>query len=122
MNLASILRSHADSHGDKTAIEFRNERISYLELWQRLQGCAAYLYEHGIRAGDRVGLALKEHPCHLVLHYSLARLGAVLVPVDQRWTPAEKGKTATVFNTKLLIIEEGSEIPPGCETLALDKD
>ncbi len=122
MNLASILRSHADSHGDKTAIEFRNERISYLELWQRLQGCAAYLYERGIRAGDRVGLALKEHPCHLVLHYSLARLGAVLVPVDQRWTPAEKGKAATVFNTKLLIIEEGSDIPPGCETLALNND
>ena len=122
MNLASILRSHADSHGDKTAIEFRNERTSYLELWQRLQGCAAYLYERGIRAGDRVGLALKEHPCHLVLHYALARLGAVLVPVDQRWTSAEKGNTATVFNIKLLIIEEGSEIPSGCATLTLSRD
>ena len=122
MNLAAILRSHADSHGDKTAIEFYKERISYLELWQRLQGYAAYLYERGIRAGHRVGLALKEYPDHLVLHYALARLGAVILPVDQRWTAAEKSKTVAAFNAKLLIMEEDAEIPPGHETLMFNKD
>ena len=30
-----------------------NVRISYLELWQRLRGYAAYLHERGIRAGRR---------------------------------------------------------------------
>ncbi len=120
MNLASVLQCHADSHGDKTAIEFQHERISYLELWQRLQGYAAYLHERGIRAGDRVGLALKEHPCHLILHYALARLGAVILPVDQRWTSTEKAATAAAFNAKLLILEGDAEMPAGCETLALN--
>ena len=122
MNLASILQCHADSHGDKTAIEYHNERISYLELWRRVQGCAAYLHEQGVRPGDRVGLALKEHPCHLVLHYALARLGAVILPVDQRWTPGEKARNASAFNTKLLILEEDAEIPAGQETLTFDRD
>ena len=121
MNLASILQCHADSHGDKTAIEFHNERISYLELWQRLQGYAAYLYEYGIRPGDRVGLALKEHPCHLVLHYALARLGAVILPVDQRWTATEKAGAAAAFNAKLLILEDDADAPAGHETLTLSK-
>ena len=122
MNLASILQCHADSHGDKTAIEYHNERISYLELWRRVQGCAAYLHERGIRPGDRVGLALKEHPSHLVLHYALARLGAVILPVDQRWTPGEKARNASAFNAKLFILEENAEIPDGHETLTLDRN
>ena len=122
MNLASILRCHADSHGDKTAIEFRSERINYLQLWHRIQGYAAYLHERGIRQGDRVGLALKEHSCHLILHYALARLGAVILPVDQRWTLSEKSRTATTFDVKLLIMEEGAEAPASLETLTLGKD
>ena len=122
MNLAYILRCHADSHGDKTAIEYRNERISYLELWQRLQGYAAFLHERGIRPGDRVGLALKEHPCHLVLHYALARLGAVILPVDQRWTSTEKAGAASAFKAKLVILEENAEAPEGIDTLILNKD
>ena len=122
MNLASILKCHADSHGDKTAIEYRNERISYLELWQRLQGYAVYLHTRGIRPGDRVGLALKEHPDHLILHYALARLGAVILPVDQRWTPTEKAGTAAAFKVKLLILDDDLDAPEGIQTLTLNKD
>lgn len=122
MNLASILKCHADSHGDKTAIEFRSERISYLELWQRLQGYAVYLHKRGVRPGDRVGLALKEHPDHLILHYALARLGAVILPVDQRWTSTEKAGAATAFQAKLLILEEDAGAQTGIETLTINKD
>ena len=121
MNLASILQCHADSHGARTAIEFGAERISYLDLWQRLQGYAAFLHEYGIRSGDRVGLALKEHPAHLVLHYALARLGAVVLPVDQRWTRSEKAAAATSFKARLLILEAGADVPDGHETLTLDQ-
>ncbi len=122
MNLASILRCHADSYGDKTAIEFRAGRISYLELWQYLEDYAACLHAHGIRPGDRVGLALKEHPCHLILHYVLARLGAVILPVDHRWTLTEKAGTVTAFNAKLLILEEDGDAPAHIDTLRLSSD
>ena len=121
MNLASILQCHADSHGARTAIEFGAERLSYVELWQRLQGCAAFLHEYGIRPGDRVGLALKEHPVHLVLHYALARLGAVILPVDQRWTRSEKAAAATAFKARLLILEAGADMPEGHESLTLEQ-
>ena len=121
MNLASILQCHADSHGARTAIEFGAERISYVDLWQRLQGYAASLHEYGIRPGDRVGLALKEHPAHLILHYALARLGAVVLPVDQRWTMREKAAAATAFKARLLILEAGADMPAGHQTLTLDQ-
>ena len=122
MNLSAIVQCHADSQGSKTAIEFHNERVTYLELWQRLQGYAAYLHEHGVTAGDRVGLALREHPHHLILHYALARLGAVILPVDQRWTVTEQAAVATAFNAKLLIAEEDAAIPAGHEVLSVGED
>ena len=42
---------------------------------------------------------------------ALARLGAVVLPIDQRWTPAEKAQSAAAFNAKALIMEEGAEVP-----------
>ena len=121
MNLASILECHADSQGDKTAIAYRAERISYQALWQRLQDYAAILHARGIAPGDRVGLVLKEHPCHLILHYALARLGAVIVPIDHRWTAVERARVATTFRAKLLIQEQQAEPPADSATLALDE-
>ena len=121
MNLASIFECHADSQGDKTAIAYRAERISYQALWQRLQDYAAILHARGIAPGDRVGLVLKEHPCHLILHYALARLGAVIVPIDHRWTAVERVRVATTFRAKLLIQEQQAEPPADSATLALDE-
>lgn len=122
MNLASILECHAHSHGDKIAIQFRQERISYEMLWRQLQGCAAHLHEHGLKPGDRVGLALREHPGHLILHYALARLGAVILPIDHRWTESEKIATARAFNARLIIVEGCEEKLPGYKTLRFDND
>ena len=122
MNLASILQCYAGSHGNKAAIEFAGERLTYAELWQRLQCHAAYLDGRGITAGDRVGLALKEHPGHLILHYALARLGAVILPIDHRWTPTEKTATASAFGAKLVITEKNEEASVGYETLAFTAD
>lgn len=122
MNLASILQCHAQGHPNKTAIEFGNERVGYAELWQRVQCYAAYLHSRGITTGDRVGLALKERPGHLVLHYALARLGAIILPLDHRWTPTERTKAATAFNAKLIIAEAGRRSITERETLALKDD
>ena len=119
MNLSSILCCYAESHGDKTAIEYRNERISYLELQQRMEDYAAGLAARGVRPGDRVGLALKEHPPHLILHYALARLGAVILPIDPRWTAPEQARAATAFAARLLILEDDAPAPDGADILRL---
>ena len=44
---------------------------------------------HGIRAGDRVAWLGLNHPAQIVLLFALARLGAMLVPLNHRLAPAE---------------------------------
>ncbi len=122
MNLCSILACHAVGRADKTAIEFNQQRISYADLWQQVEACAGYLYTQGVRAGDRIGLALKEHPAHLILHYALPRLGAVILPIDHRWTASEKQAAAKAFDARLLITEADAEPLDAVKTIILHDD
>ena len=106
MNLASVVRRHAELQGDKIAIRFRDEAVSYAELWSEIESIASWLQDRGIRSGDRVGLSMSEHPAHLIAHYAVARLGAVIVPMDHRWTDKEKDATATAFRTTIVVTDE----------------
>jgi acyl-CoA synthetase (AMP-forming)/AMP-acid ligase II len=119
MNLASVVREHANQHANKAAILCGEQSLSYAQLWQVIEGIALRLAEAGAGAGDRVGLAMKEHPLHLAAHYAVARLSAVIVPMDHRWTDHEKAAAAAAFDTKI-VVDDGAGIS-GVETLALDE-
>ncbi len=121
MNLASILRTHARSRPDHPAIEFQDQVLDYRTLWQQVESYAAALIGLGVQAGDRVGLALAEHPPHLILHYALAHLGAVLLPLDHRWTPTEMQSVADAFGARLVIVDAGRDIPPEANWYHLDE-
>ncbi len=105
MNLASVVQQHARDHGDRIAIRFREETISYIELWGAIERIASWLYANDVRKGDRVGLSMAEHPDHLAAHYAVARLGAVIVPMDHRWTDSEKQATARAFLASVVITD-----------------
>ncbi len=106
MNLAAVIRDHAESRGDKVAIHFRDERITYAEAWQRIEAIAVSLCARGIFAGDRVGLSMSEHPDHLLAHFAVGRLGAVIVPMDHRWTDAEKSSATEAFDVEVVLTDD----------------
>ena len=108
MNLANVLRVNAGNHGDRTAIQFRDTVISYREALDVVRALAAQLDDAGIARGDRVGLAMRDHPVHLLAHFAVAWLGAVIVPVDHRWTHAEQRRTVDAFGVKLLLTDDVS--------------
>ncbi len=120
MNLASVVRLNAANHGRKTAILFGEATISYAEAWRSIERIAAGLFREGVRPEDRVGLAMKDHPLHLLAHYALARLGAVILPMDHRWTEAEKAAAADTFAAKL-VLTDGDRIA-GTTTLTPSDD
>ena len=106
MNLAAVVREHARQCAGKTAIRYHDQVFSYDELWQEIERIAGVLRARGVTAGDRVGLSMSEHPTHLIAHYALARLGAVIVPIDHRWTDTEKSAASAAFGTKTVIADD----------------
>ncbi len=85
MNLSRIARRNATDRGASVAIEFAGEAISYADLWARVEHATAALrYGLAIGRGDRIGWLGYNDPEMLVLLLAVARLGAMLVPLNFR--------------------------------------
>ncbi len=69
--------------GDRDALSTASGVVTYAQLLARARGVAGALVERGVRAGDRVALALTADQLVPALHGCLL-LGAVAVPIDLR--------------------------------------
>ncbi|MEM7284389.1 MAG: class I adenylate-forming enzyme family protein [Pseudomonadota bacterium] len=106
MNLASLVKLNATNHPNKPAIFVGDDSIAYGELWSGIESIATQLHQAGITAGDRVALSMADHAIHIMSHYAVARLGAVIVPVDHRWTEPEKQTACHAFSVKLAVTDD----------------
>ena len=64
-------------HGDRPALVFGPETVSYRELANRSEALASYLWAQGLRPLDRVVVHLPNSPAFVYLHFALQRLGVV---------------------------------------------
>lgn len=76
-----IIENAKKTPGD-TAFIFRDEKISYAMLDERIRRCAAGLAALGVRKGTAFGLLLRNSPEFVVTAMALARLGGVSVPIN----------------------------------------
>jgi len=56
--------------------------MTYAELGASVESAAARLHALGVRKGDRVAIAAKNHPMWVVAYFGVIRVGAVVVPMD----------------------------------------
>jgi long-chain acyl-CoA synthetase len=87
--LMSLLYGRADADPDRTALVYREERISYAELVERIERVASGLAQRGVGPGDSVGLALRDDPWLVTCFHAIAALGARIVPVNPAFKQAE---------------------------------
>ena len=93
--LNEMLANSVERAPDATAFIFKGESLSYRELDEQIERCAAGLTAIGIRKGDTFGLVLRNCPEFVVLCFALARIGAISVPVNY----LEKSeRIAMIFN------------------------
>lgn len=89
--VAGAFASRLAAHADK-AFHLYGDRI---RTWREFDGdvnrCAALLIEYGVKKGDRIGIVARNHPAHVLLLFALARLGAVMVPVNPEFGMTEAG-------------------------------
>jgi len=86
MNLSRIIEHWAAQFPSRTAIHFEGVDLTYRNLWDQIQKTSSLLQ---VNKGDRVAWLGYNSPDMLVLLFALARLGAILVPLNWRLTAAE---------------------------------
>lgn len=87
--LLQLLYDQADAAPDRTAVVYRDERLTLAELVERIERLADGLAKQGIGAGDAVGLVLRDDPWFVAAFHAIAALGAKVVPANPAFKQAE---------------------------------
>jgi acyl-CoA synthetase (AMP-forming)/AMP-acid ligase II len=109
-NIALALEENAGRRASHPAIIEGDRTIPYSELDSLVRRIAGHLGDQGIGEGAIVGVCLRDSANHLMVLYAVARLGAVILPLDWRWTGPEKRRVAEYFGVALVVVEAGAEL------------
>ena len=90
-SIGALLVEAAKTYGDRPAAVFfeQDSQITYAELDLLTDQFAMGLLERGIRKGAHVAVMLPNTPAFLIAWFGLAKLGAVMVPANTRYTATE---------------------------------
>lgn len=83
------LRGSFVNHSARTAIQYKDQRLTYGDLANRARRCAARLREGGLSPGDRVAIVTGNKLPFLAAHLGALFAGAVSLPLNPRLTTDE---------------------------------
>jgi fatty-acyl-CoA synthase len=87
--VAEALEARAAEDADRVFLIHGTRRLTYGQVNDRATALAASFRELGIEAGDRIALDLPNWPEFVISLLAAAKLGAVIVPLNPRYTVPE---------------------------------
>ena len=105
--LADLLRRTAKRFPNKTAIICGDTRWSYAEFDAVCERLAAGLAARGVGKGARVAILSRNSHAFAALRFALARLGAVLVPINFMLKPEEAAFILKHAGAEMLATDTG---------------
>ena len=89
MNIGHYLALNARRHPDKLALTFDDRTYTYDAFNRTVNRMANGLRELGVLKGGKVALMMTNTDAFPVCYYALAKIGAVIVPVNFRLLAGE---------------------------------
>lgn len=110
ITVGQLVGERARTHPSTIAIDIfeRGERATYYEMDSQSNSYAHALRAFGVRKGDRIGVMLPNRIEFLLVWFAIAKLGAVLVPINMRFTPREIEYVLSDTQAKFAIIDESA--------------
>ena len=87
--LAGLLAVQAAAGGDRVAISYPGEALSFAELHARARALGRAMLAAGISAGDRVGIFMPNSLEYIGLIFAASLVGAQVVPINARFKRRE---------------------------------
>lgn len=102
-NLHHLLEHSAAARGDSPALTYRNETLSYAELWQQSLSVSAGLQSLGIRRDDRVAVFLEKRMETVATIFGASAAGGVFVPVNPQLRPKQVAYILADCDVRVLV-------------------
>ncbi|MGY8632772.1 class I adenylate-forming enzyme family protein [Bradyrhizobium sp. 14AA] len=110
ITVGELVSRRARTQGSITAIDIfdRDERASYFEMDRSSNKYAHALRAFGVRKGDRIGVMLPNRIEFPILWFAIAKLGAVMAPINLRYTPREIEYVLSDTQAKFAVVDEST--------------
>lgn len=80
--VSELINDRADTHADEPLMFYQDDVYTYGEINEMASNIACVLTEQGVEKGDHVATFLYNSPKYLALWFGIAKLGAVMVPIN----------------------------------------
>jgi acyl-CoA synthetase (AMP-forming)/AMP-acid ligase II len=105
--LHDYLRRNARYFGDRVAVRFENDEITYSGLLQKTEQVARLLDTKGLRKGERVGVWMENSIAWIAIFLTCSRLGLVAIPINTRLTREEMAAIVSASRARLVFASRG---------------
>lgn len=109
LNLSRIIERHAQFTPLQVALHWHGQNIDYRGLWQQVDAGTSALLAAGVRHGDRLAWLGLNDPGMIVTLFALARIGAMLLPLNYRLAAAEHRQILTHAGARWLMADAHHE-------------
>jgi fatty-acyl-CoA synthase len=104
--ICDALDKAAERYGDEVAYVFTSGEVTYNSLKQTSDLVARGLLRLGVTKGDKVAIWMAGYAEWAFVYFALARIGAIMVPVNTRYRPDEIKFVLNKSKASLLILKE----------------
>jgi long-chain acyl-CoA synthetase len=106
MDVLYALRRARQLHPDAIAAYDGDRSITFAEFSERVTRLAGALRDLGVQPGDRVAVLMLNSPRYFELYHAVPLAGAIIVPINIRWNPAEIGFGLSDSGARLLVVDD----------------
>ena len=104
--LGGALEAAAENAGDRPFVRYRGKTLTYAELDERANVLANGLAARGIGDGDTVCLFMYNSMEYVSLYFALAKLGAVVAPIDTRFTGETLAAALEKSDAETIVVDD----------------
>lgn len=120
LSLPALLQHSVEHYPGHTALSFCGQKLDFKAFDELSDRVAAFLAEHGIQKGDRVGLYSANCLQFPIAYFGILKAGAVVVPVNVLLSPEELGYIFNDAGIRALIFNEHFADPAGSVSKIVD--
>ena len=88
---------------NRIAIEYFGNKLTYSDLFKKIDECAKSLVVMGVKKGDIVTICMPTTPEMVYMFYALSKIGAISNMIDPRKSPKEIEEYANEVKSKIFL-------------------
>lgn len=106
MTIGEAFDQGMERWGDRTAMIFYGNKITYTQLKEQVDRFATALHDLGVKQGDTVALFLLNSPQFIIAYFAALKLGAIITAISPVYVAREVKHQIEDSGTKVIICQD----------------